>query len=169
MVFKSGQFKDMLSGTRPVTPEELEDLDTALRRVHFPEDAEQLAKVESASDELPKLEHVLTYHDLAGLAGTIVPAFEVLDDHSEKGFEAAVARLSSEADVLAAHLVRAGRIGPVDDHLGDPVAVPQVEEDQGRPAPAVRVQPRQLVVSDPVRSEKGSRCMIGPAESALPA
>jgi long-chain acyl-CoA synthetase len=32
------------------------------------EDAEQLAKVESASDELPKLEHVLTYHDLAGLA-----------------------------------------------------------------------------------------------------
>ena len=32
------------------------------------EDAEQLAKVESAADELPKLEHVLTYHDLAGLA-----------------------------------------------------------------------------------------------------
>jgi chromosome partitioning protein len=28
------------------------------------------------------------------------PAFEVLDDHSEKGFEAAVARLSAEADVL---------------------------------------------------------------------
>jgi long-chain acyl-CoA synthetase len=32
------------------------------------EDAEQLAKVEAAADELPKLEHVLTYHDLAGLA-----------------------------------------------------------------------------------------------------
>jgi long-chain acyl-CoA synthetase len=32
------------------------------------EDAEQLAKVEAASEELPKLEHVLTYHDLAGLA-----------------------------------------------------------------------------------------------------
>ena len=32
------------------------------------EDAEQLAKVESATDELPRLEHVLTYHDLAGLA-----------------------------------------------------------------------------------------------------
>jgi long-chain acyl-CoA synthetase len=32
------------------------------------EDAEQLAKVESASEELPRLEHVLTYHDLAGLA-----------------------------------------------------------------------------------------------------
>ena len=32
------------------------------------EDAEQLAKVEAVSDELPKLEHVLTYHDLAGLA-----------------------------------------------------------------------------------------------------
>jgi long-chain acyl-CoA synthetase len=32
------------------------------------EDAEQLAKVESAADDLPKLEHVLTYHDLAGLA-----------------------------------------------------------------------------------------------------
>ena len=32
------------------------------------EDAEQLAKVESAADELPRLEHVLTYHDLAGLA-----------------------------------------------------------------------------------------------------
>jgi long-chain acyl-CoA synthetase len=32
------------------------------------EDAEQLAKVESVSEELPKLEHLLTYHDLAGLA-----------------------------------------------------------------------------------------------------
>jgi long-chain acyl-CoA synthetase len=32
------------------------------------EDAEQLAKVESVSESLPKLEHVLTYHDLAGLA-----------------------------------------------------------------------------------------------------
>jgi long-chain acyl-CoA synthetase len=32
------------------------------------EDAEQLAKVESVAEELPKLEHVLTYHDLAGLA-----------------------------------------------------------------------------------------------------
>jgi long-chain acyl-CoA synthetase len=32
------------------------------------EDAEQLAKVESAAEDLPKLEHVLTYHDLAGLA-----------------------------------------------------------------------------------------------------
>ena len=32
------------------------------------EDAEQLAKVESATEQLPKLEHVLTYHDLAGLA-----------------------------------------------------------------------------------------------------
>jgi long-chain acyl-CoA synthetase len=32
------------------------------------EDAEQLAKVESVADELPRLEHVLTYHDLAGLA-----------------------------------------------------------------------------------------------------
>jgi long-chain acyl-CoA synthetase len=32
------------------------------------EDAEQLAKVESAADKLPRLEHVLTYHDLAGLA-----------------------------------------------------------------------------------------------------
>ena len=32
------------------------------------EDAEQLAKVESVRDELPRLEHVLTYHDLQGLA-----------------------------------------------------------------------------------------------------
>jgi long-chain acyl-CoA synthetase len=32
------------------------------------EDADQLAKVEAASDELPRLEHVLTYHDLPGLA-----------------------------------------------------------------------------------------------------
>ena len=32
------------------------------------EDAEQLAKVESAAERLPKLDHVLTYHDLAGLA-----------------------------------------------------------------------------------------------------
>ncbi len=32
------------------------------------EDAEQLAKVEAVSDELPALEHVLTYHDLDGLA-----------------------------------------------------------------------------------------------------
>jgi long-chain acyl-CoA synthetase len=32
------------------------------------EDAEQLAKVEAHTEELPKLEHVLTYHDLAGLA-----------------------------------------------------------------------------------------------------
>jgi len=32
------------------------------------EDAEQLAKVESVAEALPKLEHVLTYHDLAGLA-----------------------------------------------------------------------------------------------------
>jgi long-chain acyl-CoA synthetase len=32
------------------------------------EDAEQLAKVEAVSDELPRLAHVLTYHDLAGLA-----------------------------------------------------------------------------------------------------
>jgi long-chain acyl-CoA synthetase len=32
------------------------------------EDAEQLAKVEESEEELPKLEHVLTYHDLAGLA-----------------------------------------------------------------------------------------------------
>jgi long-chain acyl-CoA synthetase len=32
------------------------------------EDAEQLAKVEESEDELPRLEHVLTYHDLAGLA-----------------------------------------------------------------------------------------------------
>ena len=32
------------------------------------EDAEQLAKVESASEQLPRLEHLLTYHDLAGLA-----------------------------------------------------------------------------------------------------
>ena len=32
------------------------------------EDAAQLAKVETMSDELPRLEHVLTYHDLAGLA-----------------------------------------------------------------------------------------------------
>ncbi len=32
------------------------------------EDAEQLAKVESAPDETPALEHVLTYHDLDGLA-----------------------------------------------------------------------------------------------------
>ncbi len=32
------------------------------------EDAGQLAKVEEVAEELPKLEHVLTYHDLAGLA-----------------------------------------------------------------------------------------------------
>ncbi len=32
------------------------------------EDAAQLAKVEEVADELTKLEHVLTYHDLAGLA-----------------------------------------------------------------------------------------------------
>ncbi|HJS49553.1 MAG TPA: AMP-binding protein, partial [Gaiellaceae bacterium] len=32
------------------------------------EDAEQLAKVEAVSDELTALEHVLTYHDLDGLA-----------------------------------------------------------------------------------------------------
>jgi long-chain acyl-CoA synthetase len=32
------------------------------------EDAGQLAKVESVSDETPRLEHVLTYHDLDGLA-----------------------------------------------------------------------------------------------------
>ncbi|HEU0248799.1 MAG TPA: long-chain fatty acid--CoA ligase [Gaiellaceae bacterium] len=32
------------------------------------EDAEQLAKVETVSDELTALEHVLTYHDLDGLA-----------------------------------------------------------------------------------------------------
>jgi len=32
------------------------------------EDAEQLAKVEAVSDELSRLEHVLTYHDLPGLA-----------------------------------------------------------------------------------------------------
>ena len=32
------------------------------------EDAEQLAKVEAAPDELPSLQHVLTYHDLDGLA-----------------------------------------------------------------------------------------------------
>jgi len=32
------------------------------------EDAAQLAKVEEMAEELPKLEHVLTYHDLAGLA-----------------------------------------------------------------------------------------------------
>jgi long-chain acyl-CoA synthetase len=32
------------------------------------EDAEQLAKVESVSGETPNLEHVLTYHDLDGLA-----------------------------------------------------------------------------------------------------
>jgi long-chain acyl-CoA synthetase len=32
------------------------------------EDAEQLAKVEAATDELPALQHVLTYHDLDGLA-----------------------------------------------------------------------------------------------------
>ena len=32
------------------------------------EDAEQLAKVETFAEQLPKLEHVLTYHDLAGLA-----------------------------------------------------------------------------------------------------
>jgi long-chain acyl-CoA synthetase len=32
------------------------------------EDAEQLAKVEESEEELPRLEHVLTYHDLAGLA-----------------------------------------------------------------------------------------------------
>jgi long-chain acyl-CoA synthetase len=32
------------------------------------EDAEQLAKVEAVSDELPSLRHVLTYHDLDGLA-----------------------------------------------------------------------------------------------------
>jgi long-chain acyl-CoA synthetase len=32
------------------------------------EDAEQLAKVEAVSDELPRLEHVLTFHDLDGLA-----------------------------------------------------------------------------------------------------
>ena len=32
------------------------------------EDAEQLAKVETFAESLPKLEHVLTYHDLAGLA-----------------------------------------------------------------------------------------------------
>jgi long-chain acyl-CoA synthetase len=32
------------------------------------EDAEQLAKVESVTDELPSLRHVLTYHDLEGLA-----------------------------------------------------------------------------------------------------
>jgi long-chain acyl-CoA synthetase len=32
------------------------------------EDAEQLAKVESVAEELPRLENVLTYHDLPGLA-----------------------------------------------------------------------------------------------------
>jgi long-chain acyl-CoA synthetase len=32
------------------------------------EDAEQLAKVEAVTDELPALQHVLTYHDLDGLA-----------------------------------------------------------------------------------------------------
>jgi long-chain acyl-CoA synthetase len=32
------------------------------------EDAEQLAKVEASAEELPRLEHVLTYHDLGGLA-----------------------------------------------------------------------------------------------------
>jgi long-chain acyl-CoA synthetase len=32
------------------------------------EDAEQLAKVEAVADELPALQHVLTYHDLEGLA-----------------------------------------------------------------------------------------------------
>ena len=32
------------------------------------EDADQLAKVEAVSDELPALQHVITYHDLDGLA-----------------------------------------------------------------------------------------------------
>ena len=32
------------------------------------EDAEQLAKVEAVADELPSLQHVLTFHDLEGLA-----------------------------------------------------------------------------------------------------
>ena len=32
------------------------------------EDAEQLAKVEAVTEELPALQHVLTYHDLDGLA-----------------------------------------------------------------------------------------------------
>ncbi len=32
------------------------------------EDAEQLAKVEAVTDDLPALQHVLTYHDLEGLA-----------------------------------------------------------------------------------------------------
>jgi long-chain acyl-CoA synthetase len=32
------------------------------------EDADQLAKVEAVSDELPALRHILTYHDLGGLA-----------------------------------------------------------------------------------------------------
>ena len=32
------------------------------------EDAEQLAKVEAVTEELPSLQHVLTYHDLDGLA-----------------------------------------------------------------------------------------------------
>src|SRR5262249_30223305 len=32
------------------------------------EDAEQLAKVEAVTDDLPALQHVLTYHDLDGLA-----------------------------------------------------------------------------------------------------
>ncbi len=63
------------------------------------EDAEQLAKVEAVTEELPSLQHVLTYHDLDGLAA--------------HGSDFASANPSALDDATAA--VDRGR--PLHDHL----------------------------------------------------
>jgi long-chain acyl-CoA synthetase len=51
-------------------------------------DAEQLAKVESVAETLPKLEHVLTYHDLAGLASHGIDYAQAHPEALEEAFAA---------------------------------------------------------------------------------
>jgi len=70
------------------------------------EDAEQLAKVESVAEELPRLEHVLTYHDLAGLASHGIDYAQTHPTALEEAFAAV------DEDDLYTILYTSGTTGP---------------------------------------------------------
>jgi long-chain acyl-CoA synthetase len=69
-------------------------------------DAEQLAKVESVAETLPKLEHVLTYHDLAGLASHGIDYAQAHPEALEEAFAAV------EEEDLYTIIYTSGTTGP---------------------------------------------------------
>ena len=98
------------------------------------EDADQLAKVEAVSDELPALQHVLTYHDLDGLAAHG-------RDHAAShptALDDATAAVSE--DDLYTIIYTSGTTGPP---KGCMLSQPQLLRDGERRRPDARLLPRR--------------------------